>query len=193
MNRHHVGRLGVRSSFRFSLAIVPLAVALATQAHAAGAPSATQLPTNGQVVAGQAALRSQGNTLTVTQASQRAVIDWQRFDLGSQARSRGALASVEWQFNLARQGHANTTLALFADAAALQQLKSANFAGAPEHNYMTLAGVGAWAEWRPRTEATLRLSIAQPIGNRPNATVQGRNQDGSRIGTRVWASAQWNF
>ena len=115
------------------------------------------------------------------------------YPLGEAYGSRGALASIEWQFNLARQGHANTTLALFADAAALQQLKNANFADAPEHNDMTLAGVGAWAEWRPRTETALRLSIAQPIGARPNATVQGRNQDGSRIGTRVWASAQWNF
>ncbi|MGN6530108.1 MAG: two-partner secretion domain-containing protein, partial [Burkholderiaceae bacterium] len=49
-------------------------------------PAATQLPTGGQVVAGQAALAQSGATLTVTQSSSRAAIDWQTFDLGAQAR-----------------------------------------------------------------------------------------------------------
>ena len=55
MNRRTVGRHGVRFSFRFSLAVLPLAAMLATQAqaHAAGALNASQLPTNGQVVAGR--------------------------------------------------------------------------------------------------------------------------------------------
>ncbi|MEP6505913.1 MAG: filamentous hemagglutinin N-terminal domain-containing protein, partial [Betaproteobacteria bacterium] len=52
----------------------------------AAPPAPTQLPTGGQVVAGQATLHQGGATLAVQQASQRAVIDWKTFDLGSQAR-----------------------------------------------------------------------------------------------------------
>ena len=62
-----------------------LAVALASPALAAP-PAATQLPTGGQVVAGQASLGQSGAAMTVTQASKRAVIDWQSFNVGSQAR-----------------------------------------------------------------------------------------------------------
>lgn len=62
-----------------------LALALASPTLAAS-PAATELPSGGQVVAGQASLSQSGAAMTVTQTSNRAVIDWQTFNVGSQAR-----------------------------------------------------------------------------------------------------------
>ncbi len=61
-------------------ALLPLA--LLAPAHAQ-APNA--MPTGGQVTAGQALIQQQGNRTQITQGSDRAVIDWQRFDVGRDA------------------------------------------------------------------------------------------------------------
>jgi filamentous hemagglutinin family protein len=47
------------------------------------AQSNRPLPTGGQVVAGQAAISAGDHALTIDQSSQRAVINWQSFDIGS--------------------------------------------------------------------------------------------------------------
>ncbi|MCF8209117.1 MAG: filamentous hemagglutinin N-terminal domain-containing protein, partial [Rhodoferax sp.] len=49
-------------------------------------PSAGQLPTGGQVVAGQASILQSGAAMQIHQTTNRAAIDWQTFNLGSQAR-----------------------------------------------------------------------------------------------------------
>ena len=49
------------------------------------AMSATQLPTGGKVVGGQATLNANGNTLNVNQSSQRGIVEWNTFNVGSQA------------------------------------------------------------------------------------------------------------
>jgi fibronectin-binding autotransporter adhesin len=48
--------------------------------------SNTQLPTGGQVSAGQANISQSGNTLNVNQSSQRAVVDWNSFNVGKDAQ-----------------------------------------------------------------------------------------------------------
>ncbi|MEY4363880.1 MAG: hypothetical protein RLZZ24_1232, partial [Pseudomonadota bacterium] len=45
-----------------------------------------QLPTGGQVRAGSATITQSGNTLQINQTSQRAVVDWSTFNIGSQAQ-----------------------------------------------------------------------------------------------------------
>jgi filamentous hemagglutinin family protein len=52
----------------------------------APAVASNALPTNGQVVAGQATISQKGNTMTVKQTSDRAVVNWNSFDVGSNAR-----------------------------------------------------------------------------------------------------------
>ena len=52
----------------------------------AAPPAPNQLPTGGQVAAGIAAIGTNGNTMTVTQTSDRAAINWNTFDIGSQAQ-----------------------------------------------------------------------------------------------------------
>lgn len=62
-------------------------VAMLTGGAAIAAPPApNQLPTGGQVAAGIAAIGTNGNTMTVTQTSNRAAINWNTFDIGSQAQ-----------------------------------------------------------------------------------------------------------
>ncbi|QWD00837.1 hypothetical protein G6726_02230 [Polynucleobacter paneuropaeus] len=57
---------------------------LAQQGIAAG-PAANALPTGGKVVAGSATIAQSGNTMNINQSSQRAVINWNSFDVGSKA------------------------------------------------------------------------------------------------------------
>jgi filamentous hemagglutinin family protein len=48
--------------------------------------SADALPSGGKVAMGQATITQSGNNLNVVQASQRAVINWDSFNVGSQAK-----------------------------------------------------------------------------------------------------------
>ena len=60
-------------------------LALALLASTALMPVATQaqtLPSGGQVAAGQAVIAGAGNAVTITQTSDRAVINWQDFSIG---------------------------------------------------------------------------------------------------------------
>ncbi|MGK5051977.1 YDG domain-containing protein [Janthinobacterium sp. RB2P8] len=52
----------------------------------AGPPGANQLPTGGQVVGGAATITQGGSQMTIKQATQRGAIDWQSFNVGSQAQ-----------------------------------------------------------------------------------------------------------
>lgn len=69
--------------------VLLLAAAFAAPAFAQTTPPApTTLPTGGQVVAGQAGIAQSGAAMTVSQGSARAIINWQGFDIGSQASVR---------------------------------------------------------------------------------------------------------
>lgn len=68
-----------------------LAAAMAAAGFLAGgaalaAPPPGELPTGGNVVAGSASIGSAGNTMNINQATQRAVIDWNTFNVGSAAQ-----------------------------------------------------------------------------------------------------------
>lgn len=63
-----------------------VACALAAMGFAHAAPPAPgELPRNGQKVAGQATIATLGEAMTVNQTSQRAILDWQSFNVGSAA------------------------------------------------------------------------------------------------------------
>jgi fibronectin-binding autotransporter adhesin len=88
------GRAGVAAT---AAAIATLAISAGNTAYGAGPPptaapapvAATQLPKSGLVAAGQAAISVGANSaaMAVTQTSQRAVINWSSFNLGSAADS----------------------------------------------------------------------------------------------------------
>ncbi|MBI5107969.1 MAG: filamentous hemagglutinin N-terminal domain-containing protein [Rhodocyclales bacterium] len=69
------------------LSVRPLSLALAL-AWASGnaAPPVNELPTGAQVRAGSVSISQTAATMTVQQASQRAVVDWNTFNVGSQAQ-----------------------------------------------------------------------------------------------------------
>lgn len=61
-----------------------LAGALIAQAVCA-APAPNALPTGGQVMAGQAAIAQSGSAMTINQGSDKAILNWQSFNIGSSA------------------------------------------------------------------------------------------------------------
>ena len=76
---------------RFHLTPLVAALSLAGLAQAGAptsTPTSTQLPSGGSVVAGTATVDSNTGSasMTITQSSQRAVVDWTRFDVGSAAQ-----------------------------------------------------------------------------------------------------------
>jgi filamentous hemagglutinin family protein len=75
---------------RASTALQAVAAALLLAVPLAPLPAAAQLsptahPTGGAVVAGQANIGQNGNTTTIGQSSQRAAVNWNSFDVGSQS------------------------------------------------------------------------------------------------------------
>ncbi|MBU3641713.1 S-layer family protein [Polynucleobacter sp. Fuers-14] len=73
------------SQFKAAKLLAALAVAGLAQQGMAAAPAPNALPTGGQVVAGSATIATAGNTMNINQSSQRAVINWNSFDVGSKA------------------------------------------------------------------------------------------------------------
>ena len=57
---------------------------IAQQVMAVG-PAVNTLPTGGKLVAGSATIAQSGNTMNINQSSQRAMINWNSFDVGSKA------------------------------------------------------------------------------------------------------------
>ena len=79
MRRTFILRGGLRPWIAAAFS-VPMLPALA------GPPAATQLPVGGQVVAGSASISQSNASMLINQTSNRAAIDWQSFNLGSQAQ-----------------------------------------------------------------------------------------------------------
>jgi len=61
-------------------------VAVVVSLPALAQPAPNALPTGGKVFGGSASISTSGNTTTINQASQRAAINWQTFNIGSQAQ-----------------------------------------------------------------------------------------------------------
>jgi filamentous hemagglutinin family protein len=68
-----------------ALAVGALVAGMPPAVMAQTAPGATQLPTGGHVVAGDAQIRQGNAMLDINQSSQRAAIDWQTFNVGREA------------------------------------------------------------------------------------------------------------
>jgi len=66
-------------------ALVWLTASCAQSWAQSAAISATQLPQGGKVVAGTASIGQSGNNLNINQSSNRAVLNWNSFNVGAQA------------------------------------------------------------------------------------------------------------
>ncbi|WP_374581737.1 YDG domain-containing protein [Pseudoduganella sp.] len=80
------GKGGAR---RRAAAVLAASLALgAASGSALAAPPANALPTGMRLVAGQAGVSVKGNSMTVSQATQQAIMNWQGFDIGANAQVR---------------------------------------------------------------------------------------------------------
>ncbi len=113
------------------------------------------------------------------------------YPIGEISASEGWVVQSELRQNLGVIGQPDFTVALFGDIGFGSQLTDPNFAGAPLNNSLTIKGAGLWFEWRPAAKpVSVRLSWAQRLGDHPNPTALGTNQDGSSGAHRFWLTAQ---
>jgi len=82
-----------------------LALLLGLPAHAA--PGANELPTGGNVVAGSASISTSGPRMDVLQTTPKTAIDWQTFNIGSQAHVHFAQPSGGVALNRVLDTHAS--------------------------------------------------------------------------------------
>lgn len=78
----------MKKSYSRKMSLLPLALTLCAAPALAALPAPTALPTGGQVTAGQAAISQSGSAMTINQTSDKAILNWQTFDIGSQAAVR---------------------------------------------------------------------------------------------------------
>jgi len=77
---------GKRGRIQRAAGAALLSVLIGTHATLAADLAATALPGGAQVTVGQAAISTSANRMEINQGSQRAIINWQNFDIGSQAQ-----------------------------------------------------------------------------------------------------------
>ena len=65
--------------------ILALSVLAIFNTNVYAAPAVDVLPTGGQLAAGQATINQNGNVMNIDQGSQRAVVNWNSFDVGAKA------------------------------------------------------------------------------------------------------------
>lgn len=78
----------MKKSYSRKFSVLPLALTLCATPALATPPVPTALPTGGQVTAGQAAISQSGSAMTINQATDKAILNWQSFNIGSQAAVR---------------------------------------------------------------------------------------------------------
>ena len=84
--RHQIYTKQVRiASPKFHKKLLPWMIAVALQPSLAMAIDANALPTNGQVIAGSAAIAQNANNMVINQSSQNVFINWDTFNIGSNA------------------------------------------------------------------------------------------------------------
>jgi hypothetical protein len=68
-----------------------------------------------------------------------------------------------------------------------------HFPGAATHNDVTLKGVGAALNWATKFGLNLSATYARRIGDNPNPTINGDDQDGTLVKDRWWLQASMPF
>ena len=109
---------------------------------------------------------------------------------GSEAGgAAGQLLNLELRWRLP-QGF---NLTGFFDAGQVTVNANNNFTGAPALNDYSLKGAGLTLAWQGNSGLSLRATWARRIGDNPNPTTTGNDQDGSLISNRFWLTASLPF
>ena len=103
--------------------------------------------------------------------------------------TEGRLVNLELRWRLP-QGF---NLTGFYDYGRVRVNRHNDFAGAPALNDISLKGAGLSLAWQHKSGASLKGTWARRIGNNPNPTATGNDQDGTLIRNRVWLVASLPF
>lgn len=103
--------------------------------------------------------------------------------------SEGHLLNLELRWRLP-EGFALTG---FYDAGSVKVNRNNQFTGAPTLNHYRLKGSGVALNWQSASGLALKAIWARRIGENPNPTNTGNDQDGSLIKDRLWLSASLPF
>jgi hemolysin activation/secretion protein len=101
----------------------------------------------------------------------------------------GQLINLELRWHLP-QGF---LLSGFYDIGDVLSNRNNNFTGASAQNELLLRGVGFALAWRVNPSVNLKSTWAQRIGDNPNRTANGTDQDGTRVFDRFWLNASVTF
>lgn len=85
------------------------------------------------------------------------------------------------------------TLSGFYDWGQVVVNRHKDFPGAAVINEITLKGAGIAVGWSHRDGAQLRAIWARRIGENPNPTLNGLDQDGSKVRNRFWVTGSFSF
>lgn len=103
--------------------------------------------------------------------------------------SEGQMLNLELRRRLPK----GFNLTAFYDWGEVRVNRDNNFAGAPTLNDYSLKGAGLALGWQADSGLTARLTWARRLGENPNPTATGRDQDGSLVRDRLWASVMLTF
>lgn len=81
----------------------------------------------------------------------------------------------------------------FYDLGSVMVNRNTGFPGATPNNRFSLQGAGLGVAWLTGIGATVKVTWARRIGNNPNPTASGNDQDGSLIRNRFWGSLSMAF
>ena len=85
------------------------------------------------------------------------------------------------------------TLSPFYDRGRVRVNARNDFTGAADPNTITLEGAGLALGWQSEQGLSAKLTWARRLGSNPNPTLTGKDQDGSLVKNRVWASVMLPF
>ena len=109
---------------------------------------------------------------------------------GSEAGgAAGQLINLELRYRLP-QGF---NLTAFYDYGQVTVNADNNFTGAPLLNDYSLKGAGLALAWQGESGLNLKATWAKRIGDNPNPTASGTDQDGSLVNNRFWLTASLPF
>jgi hemolysin activation/secretion protein len=103
--------------------------------------------------------------------------------------SEGLLVKLEARTRL----RANLDLTAFYDWGRIRVNENNDFAGAPDVNRLKLDGAGVSLGWVSSFGLNFKATLARRIGDNPNPTPAGDDQDGSLIKNRVWLQVSMPF
>ncbi len=105
------------------------------------------------------------------------------------ANEGGGATAQMLNVDLRHRLSSSLAIAGFVDWGRVVANKDNSFAGAPAANSTTLKGLGVSLAWQSASGFNVKTILARRIGNNPNPSATGADQDGSLVKNRLWLVA----